>query len=94
MTQARRGAYLDGALQRLLVHPLVLSLDGAQVHLAAAHDDPDERLVVRAPARDGLVQPLREVGGGVDDAVHCEADRAEQGQYSARQRLSMIAECK
>lgn len=50
--------YVTG--EGLVVDPLVLLLDAAEVDLGAAHDDPHQRLILRAGALHGGAEPLGE----------------------------------
>lgn len=60
--QSSEGPHLDCTLECLVVDLLVGTLDVGQVDLGAAHDDPDERRVVRAHPVHRLVQtPSEEV---------------------------------
>lgn len=65
-------AYLDFALQRLVVEALVLALDGREVDLGARDDDADERAVVGAEPLHGVTQARREPRRRVLHALHCE----------------------
>lgn len=58
------------AFQRLIVEPLVLPLDGGEVILRAARDDPHEGLVLGAGALHGVAEPRREPRGRVFHALH------------------------
>lgn len=58
--KTKNGTNLDPGLQRLSVFDLERFFDIAQVDLGAAHNDADERLVVRSNAGHGVVQTLGE----------------------------------
>lgn len=63
--------YREVALEGLIIQSFVLGLDGAEVDLGAAGDDPDEDLVRGAGALHGVAQPRREPGGRILHALHC-----------------------
>lgn len=63
------------ARQGLIVETLILPLYPAQVHLGAAHHDPDQCLVISARSLHHGPQALREPRRRVLDALHCKVRR-------------------
>lgn len=64
-----KDTHLDGVLQGLAVHLVVLLLDVAHVNLTPGHHQADESTVPGAHPSHGVVQLLGEVSSTVLDAV-------------------------
>ena len=71
-----KDTHLDGVLQGLAVHLVVLLLDVAHVNLTPGHHQADESTVPGAHPSHGVVQLLGEVSSTVLDAVVLRVNRS------------------